>query len=113
MSGPGPFHGGPRAFAAEQSGGPGNSPTLEMDKLEAELEVAREKAQQVKLEPVEQEPTVNAEEPPPAPFPASPAGRKWGHEGYVSMKATEQFQVNRALGRGRGRGRGGFARESE
>jgi len=68
---------------------------LEMDKLEAELE--RKKEPQAKPEAessrTEGEPDVQ------------PRSNKWGHEGFESLQAVQQFQANRNF-RGRGRGRG-------
>ena len=97
--------------------GKGRGRALEMDKLEAELDQARERARtrsevpsSETAETLEDASTVQAEKtvsPPP-----QPRESKWGHEGFESMKVVERIHANSMMGRGRGRGRAGFFRES-
>jgi hypothetical protein len=104
-----------------------------MDKLELELERQRErrKAEREAKEKEEEsaKAVVKADEkgsPAPrdeeatvdqpvvaAPQPSvPPTQKKWGHEAFEQVAATEEiFRAQKAM-RGRGRGRGGFARES-
>lgn len=111
---------------------PDGGKTLEMDKLEAELERKREAAQakaraesEAQAQPQPQ-PTVDAQatdaspekvaadetvkqkETATPPPPRQAKEPKWGHEGFESMQAVQQFQANRLNIRGRGRGRAFF-----
>ena len=89
--------------------------TLEMDKLEAELERQKERqkaAKEAKDAQTVQAPAGDAEpadtpEAKPAPSPAPVKEAKWGHEGFESQQAVQQFQANRTF-TGRGRGRASF-----
>ena len=103
---------------ADDEGGKKGMRTLEMDKLEAELDRAKEvrevevveETQEVEEAPEESEEIEPATS--PAPVGTERTGnKKWGHEGYESMEAVEQFQAVRGRGRGRGRGRANFFRE--
>ncbi|ORX35094.1 hypothetical protein BD324DRAFT_117647 [Kockovaella imperatae] len=110
----------------------GEAGELEMDKLWAEME-AKERARaerQVEQKPAEDN-EADAKESVPAESASTPVEgavasaattskptvngaskereQKWGHEGFESMKAVDQFQSNRGFMRGRGRGRGAFA----
>lgn len=101
---------------------PDGEKTLEMDKLEAELDRKRAAAQeqaraeaeslalavaQAQAEPEQQvaEDVVVKTEESPAQPPRTVKEPKWGHEGFESMQAVQQFQANRLNIRGRGRGR--------
>jgi len=84
--------------AQGEKGETGGRP-LEMDKLEAELEKKKEP------KPVEESGWAETE------AEVKPRDTRWGHEGFESMQAVQQFQANRNF-RGRGRGRG-FPGESE
>lgn len=110
--GPGPLRRGVDGVDAgrELSNGPeSGGPRLEMDKLE---EMERAKAEpRIKPEPPTEEVTEGGEKPLPPTTP--PNERRWGHESFESVRATEQFQANRLPLRARGRGRGGFARKSQ
>ena len=86
--------------------------TLEMDKLEAELERQKDRQREAKEAKAAKEAqpsagedggSVDQAEVKPAPAKES----KWGHEGFESQQAVQQFQANRAFG-GRGRGRASF-----
>lgn len=95
--------------------------TLEMDKLEAELERQKERQRAAKeakeakeakdaqaaQAPVGDEELADTQEAKLAPAPAPVKESKWGHEGFESQQAVQQFQANRTF-TGRGRGRASF-----
>ena len=111
--GPGPLGRRPNGFHGQELSNDSESgePRLEMDKVEAELERAKAEPVRAKVEQAAPESEAADDEPEkPSTF-SPPSAKRWGHEAYESVRATEQFQANRSPPRGRGRGRGGFIRE--